>query len=71
MEKNILVTDGRKVLVRVIISHEEDMASIAPVPIGTLLKNKSKMQQFIQKFITWQKEFFSLEGFDNYNDPRF
>jgi hypothetical protein len=71
MEKNIVFTDGRRVLVRVIISREERSATITAMPPGTLLKQESKINKLIQKFTMWQKEFFTLEGFNNYNDPRF
>ena len=72
MEKNILVTDNGKVLVRVIISHEDGMISIPATSANTFLKEKSNsIHNLVQKFVTWKNKFFTLEGFDNYNDPRF
>ena len=73
MEKNISVTDGGNVLLTAFVSHNKNTTSIASTtPQNISVKHRGNtISKLIQKFIKWQKEFFTLEGFDSYNDVYF
>ena len=73
MEKNISVTDGGNVLLTAFVPHNKNTTSIASTTQQNIsVKHRGNtISKLIQKFLKWQKEFFTLEGFDSYNDVYF
>ena len=73
MENNISVADRGNVLLTAFVSHNKNTTSIASTtPQNILVKQQGNtISRLIKKFTKWKKEFFTLEGFDSYNDVYF
>ena len=73
MENNMSVADSGNVLLTAFVSHNKNTTSIAPAtPQHILVKQQGNtISRLIKKFTKWKKEFFTLEGFDSYNDVYF
>lgn len=70
MKKIILFTADAKGLFTAFVSYKKEFTATPapPAPIAFLVQSRHTMKRTIQKFNTWKKEFFTLDGFDNYND---
>ena len=70
MKRIMLFTADAKGLFAAFVSYKSESTSTPapPAPIPFLVQSGNTMKKTIQKFITWKKEFFTLDGFDNYND---
>ena len=69
MRKNILFTDFAKELFRAFVSYKKETTLDETIPASNLFSGRliKMMKKQMQKFMKWQKEFFTLDGFDNYN----
>jgi hypothetical protein len=70
MKKLILFTTDAKVLFTAFVSFQKESTSTPapPAPLAFLVQSRHTMRKTIQKFVKWKNEFFTLDGFDNYND---
>jgi hypothetical protein len=69
MRKNILFADFAKELLTAFVSYKKENTLDETIPASNLFSGRliKMMKKQMQKFMKWQKEFFTLDGFANYN----